>query len=97
MSTSGPEIGRLVETLGDLDLLLRAALASRANGSPGRAEDQVVDDVMDEAWTRCVVRIERIGGKGAIEALQTIEQRARLDGADSLAVREALERLGPRN
>jgi hypothetical protein len=48
---------------------------------------------MDEAWTRCIGRIEQIGGNGAILTLETLEERERLDGADSLSVRNALERL----
>ena len=87
------EVRLLIQTQNDLDVILRVAIASRANRFPGRAEDQIVDDVMDEAWTRCIGRIEQIGGSAAITTLAMLETRERLDGADSVEGRNALERL----
>ncbi len=90
------EIERLIRAQNDLDVLVRVAISTRANRFPGRAEDQVIDNVMDEAWTRSIGRIEQIGGSAAISSLELIEGRERLDGADSLDVRNAIARLKAR-
>jgi hypothetical protein len=60
---------------------------------PGNAEEQVVDNVFDEAVRDCIKQIESLGGLPAIDALESIERQTLLDGGFSLYFKESLQRL----
>ncbi len=91
---SDRDIARLIRKQHSLEVLARLSASSRAYMHPGRAEDKLVDNVLDEAWRKCLQRIEQIGGKAAMATLQEMALEQRLDGAYSLMHRATLERLG---
>jgi hypothetical protein len=87
------QIINLVHAQRDIDVLYRLAAVSKSYATPGHAEDHVVDDVFYTTWSACVGRIEKIGGKAAIQALEDIQKDYFLDGDPALEISEALDRL----
>lgn len=86
-------IERLIQEQDSLEVLARLSATSRAYMHPGRAEDQLVDNVLDAAWHSCIRRIEQIGGQAAIETLQDMALEQHRDGAYSIVHRASLARL----
>ena len=87
------EIDRVLQGLSNPDVLARVALVSNIYLRPGNAGDEAFDDVFDIAWATCIRRIEQIGGKSAIDALESIQAGMHLDGSYSLQWEESIERL----
>jgi hypothetical protein len=91
--SSHVDVDRLIQKQDSLEVLARLAATSRAYMHPGRAEDQLIDNVLDAAWHSCIRRIEQIGGQAAIETLQEMALEQHLDGAYSMVHRASLDRL----
>lgn len=83
----------LIQKENNLDVLSHLAAVVWANSNPGRFEDHVVDDVMNNTWTMCIGRIEKIGGDAAIRILQSIPNEYPIDGGASETLNDALEHL----
>lgn len=94
---SDAPIVQLAENQTSFDVLFQLAVMTHAQSYPGKAEDQVVDDVMDTMWALCLSRIEKLGGAQAIDTLESINRQVRLQGGDLVLYHETLSRLQAAN
>lgn len=76
-----------------IDVLFTLARISRSYSFPGRAEDQLIDDALDEMWRSCIRRIEQIGGENAIDSLELLKETPPIDGAYGLLLQRSINNL----